>query len=1081
VSPFSTYVRQIESAVANGDATEHTHRPALKTLIEAMAPGVIATNEPKRIECGAPDFIVTRAHTPIGYVEAKDVGRPLSEVEKTDQMKRYFKGLGNLILTDYLEFRWYVDGSHRMTAKLASVGEGGQLRSKATGVAEVEQLFGQFIAAASPTVASAKSLASRMAGLAKIAKQVIAEALRLEPAGAVGVLHQQIDGFRKVLLHEMDEAEFADMYAQTIAYGLFAARCNAKPGERFDRRQAAWLLPKTNPFLRSVFNNIAGPDGEDHLDWVIDGLADLLNHTDVQSILADFGRHTRQEDPVVHFYETFLREYDPKMRELRGVYYTPEPVVSYIVRSVDLVLKRDFGCQYGLADESMVRRDATNSNTTDTTSAVAHRVQVLDPATGTGTFLYGVINKIAERFAKNRGAWPSYVASHLLPRIFGFELLMAPYAVAHLKLALLLKESGYDIEKDERLGIFMTNTLEEAARAGNSLFAQAVADEANAAYSIKKDASVMVVLGNPPYSGHSANKGSWISGLLHGSDSLTQRPTGSYFEVDGKPLKERNPKWLNDDYVKFIRFAQWRIEQTGYGVLAFITNHGYLDNPTFRGMRHSLMQTFDEIFVLDLHGNRKKNESAPGGGKDENVFDIQQGVAIGIFVKRSKPGIGELLAKVRHASMFGLRETKYKFLLDSDLERTEWATVAPSEPNWLFAPRRQDLAPEYDEGWDLKSAMPNHGPGMTTARDGFVIDFSADPLEVRVTFFRDSSSSDSELCANLGISEKLGWDIPRARQQLRAELNLRSHITPVMYRPFDRRVIFYHDSVVWRTVRATMHNMIGRDNLGLITTRQTRDDWDAFATTLPITHKALAAYDINTLFPLYLYPNGIAKNDLFDEVDLSTTPGGRRPNFSVHFIGEFVAKLGLAFTPDGRGDLISNFGPEDVFDYIYAVLHSPTYRERYTVFLRTDYPRLPITSRISLFTALCGLGHRLVRLHVLKEKSESPAMYPVPLPKGDSSRDIVERIRYAPPTSHAPGRVYINRSQFFEHVPPDVWNYHIGGYQVCDKWLKDRRGRRLDFDDLECYRNIVGTLDDTIRLMSDIDGTIATGGGWPIA
>ena len=410
------------------------------------------------------------------------------------------------------------------------------------------------------------------------------------------------------------------MYAQTICYGLFAARCHAKLGATFTREYAAFNMPKTNPFLGDMFVRIAGPGLDERIVWAVDGIAELLNRSDMEAILQTFGKYTGKADPVVHFYETFLAQYDPKLREVRGVYYTPEPVVSYIVRSVDQVLKRDFNLEDGLADATKIKvPSADGKHDLDT-----HKVQILDPATGTGTFLYYIINQIYETFKDNKGMWSSYVSEHLLPRLFGFELLMAPYAVAHLKLGLQLFETGYDFGSKERLGVYLTNTLQEGFEGPRLPFVEWLVKEAKAAGNAKHDTPVMVVFGNPPYAGHSANKGLWINNLLRGKDSQTGKVTGNYFEVDRQPLGERNSKWLNDDYVKFIRFAQWRIEKTGYGILAFITNHGYLDNPTFRGMRQSLMQSFDDIYVLDLHGSSKKPDRPPDGSKDENVFEFNR-------------------------------------------------------------------------------------------------------------------------------------------------------------------------------------------------------------------------------------------------------------------------------------------------------------------------------------------------------------------------------------------------------------------------------------------------------------------------
>ena len=671
MTALTPYLQQIEAAFVAGNATEHTHRPALKALLESIETGITATNEPKRIQCGAPDFILTRGQTPLGYVEAKDIGKPLDAVESDEQLKRYRESLGNLILTDYLEFRWYVGGAHRLTARLGSVVGKNKIKGDVDGAAQVETLLTAFLNAEAQTISNPRDLAQRMAHLAKLICDIITRAMADE--SGTGALHQQMEGFRKTLLHELTEAQFADMYAQTIAYGLFAARCNVQDGSRFTREHAAYDLPKTNPFLRRMFAHLAGVDLDERIVWAVEDLTYLLARADIAAILADFGKKTKQEDPVVHFYETFLAAYNPKMREARGVYYTPEPVVSYLVRSVDALLKRDFGLEQGLADSSKVTVGKGKS------AQEVHRVQILDPATGTATFLYGIINRIHEAFANNKGMWSGYVRDHLLPRVIGFELLMAPYTVAHMKLGLLLSETGYNFESNERLRVYLTNTLEEADEyAGFNLFAQFINEEANASSLAKTETPVMVVIGNPPYSGHSANTGEWIAGLLRGNDKHSGETTGNYFMVDGQALGERNPKWLNDDYVKFIRFAQWRIEKTGYGVLAFITNHGYLDNPTFRGMRQSLMETFDDFYLLDLHGNSKKKERAPDGGKDENVFDIQQGVAIGLFVKRT--GVKKQ-TKVRHAHLWGSRESKYQTLLESDVTSTDWKELNPSAPS----------------------------------------------------------------------------------------------------------------------------------------------------------------------------------------------------------------------------------------------------------------------------------------------------------------------------------------------------------------------------------------------------------------
>ena len=491
-----SYLRKIEKAQQTGNATEHTYRAALQELLEALFSDITVTNEPKRIKCGAPDLIITKKQIPLGYIETKDIGISLDQTERTDQMKRYFGSLANLILTDYVEFRWYVAGRHRMTARLTKAAGKGKLHAENDGIEQVSSLLLAFMVTQTPMAATPKELATRMASLAQLIRNAIH--LAFESEEGAGSLHMQMQGFRQVLLPDLTYEQFADMYAQTICYGLFAARCNCndKPNIHFTREHAVYDIPKTNPFLRKMFGYIAGPDLDDRIVWAVDDLAELLNRSDMDAILRDFGRRTRQEDPIVHFYETFLAEYNPKLRELRGVYYTPEPVVSYMVRSVDYLLKKDFDLADGLADATTLKAASASGKY----SLQTHKVQILDPATGTGTFLHSIVDLIHESFNGNEGMWSSYVSEHLLPRLFGFELLMAPYAVAHMKLGIQLADTGYDFRGKERLGVYLTNTLEEGFEGDKLPFVEWLVEEATAAGNVKHDAPVMVVIGNPPYS-----------------------------------------------------------------------------------------------------------------------------------------------------------------------------------------------------------------------------------------------------------------------------------------------------------------------------------------------------------------------------------------------------------------------------------------------------------------------------------------------------------------------------------------------------------------------------------------------------
>ena len=1045
------YRRAAAERLATGQATEHSYRPALQALVEGLGgDGVGAVNEPSQVACGAPDFVVVRGGVPMGHIECKDIGANLDRVEDGEQLTRYRAGLPNLILTDYLEFRRYADGELRETARLGRIDGRGGIIAEKDGTRAVGALFDGFLAADPPTIADPRELAGQMASKARLLRDGIERILREE--GCSGPLRDMLAAYRDILIAGLSDGAFADLQAQTAAYGLFAARCLHGTNSQPFTRQSA-VFAHTTPFLRDVFGRIAGPGIDRRIAWIVDDLALLLDRADMASILADFGRRTRREDPVVHFYEDFLAAYDPQLREVRGVYYTPEPVVSWIVRSVDRLLRDRFGLIDGLAETVAV-------------SGEGRPVLILDPAVGTGTFLREVIARIRETIKSKGlgGAWPDYVRDHLLPRLFGFELLMAPYAICHLKLALEIggMDAGFRMPDGQRLGVFLTNSLEEPhEQTTGALFAHEIAREAASADSVKRDKPVMVVLGNPPYSGHSANKGAWITELI------------DHYKRDFPELKKpAQAKWLSDDYVKFIRFAQWRIERTGEGVLGFVTNHAYLDNPTFRGMRRSLLETFDEIYLLDLHGNAKRKERAPDGGKDENVFDIQQGVAIGLFVKRADAGRNP--AQVFHADLWGEREAgsdggKYGWLAANDVASTEWAELAPRPPLYLFVPRNEALIEEYEAAWSVSAIFSPNGdpaPGVVTTHDQFAISWTPEEAAAKVERLL-ATQSEEEARGIWRLCKQNQWRYDRAKQEL-ADGSWRERVEPILYRPFDTRTtVFDRNVAVHRRERVMSHMQAGL-NLGLCTTRSTEiaEGWEhAFVSRVPIQHHAVSIKEVNYLFPLYLYPAETP-------ADVGTN---RESNLDADFVERVHVTLGLDFIGDGMGDLSSTFEPEDIFHFIYAVLHSPEYRRRYADFLKSDFPRIPLTSDRALFATLTMLGQRLASLHLMETEGADLPSFPH---KGGNQ---VGKVHYVLPSSEeGMGRVYINRDQYFEGVRPDTWEFAIGGYRPAEKWLKDRKNRVLSFEEITHYRRVCAALAETRDTMARIDQVIEEHGGWPL-
>lgn len=1031
-SRVASYLAELEAALKRGDAREHTHRPAIHRLLEASGERITATNEPAREGGNAPDFVISRGMVPIGHVETKDVGETLNKVLKTEQLKRYREALPNLLLTDYLEFIWLVDGTERARIVLAEW-DGKKITARANAAEEWTQLIGAFLNHQAETLRSPTQLAQKLAAQTRLLKEAVLKILQAEQGQ--GELSSEKAAFEATLLPNLTDDEFADMFAQTIAYGMFTARRFDTTPKDFSRQEAANLIPKTNPFLRRFFQYIAGHDLHPGLAWLVDNMAELMLRVDMTAILEHYGRKRGFEDPVFHFYERFLAAYDPHLRESRGVYYTPEPVVDFIVRGVDELLRERFGRAQGLADGNTL---------------------ILDPAVGTATFLRNVLQQVRSRVVANgqAGMWSSYVSEKLLPRLFGFELMMAPYTVAHLKLALELADTGYEFRDGERVNVFLTNTLEEIQNKTGTLLARWLSEEAEAAEQVKKVAPVQVVLGNPPYSGHSENKGAWIESLIAEYKK----------EPDGSPLKERNPKWLNDDYVKFIRFAHWRVMQTGHGIVAFITNHGWLDNPTFRGMRASLLRDFDEIYVLDLHGNSKRKERAPDGGEDKNVFDIQQGVAILFLVRREahspRPLAGEgqgERAKVFHAELYGSREGKYDWLEQTSFGVAGWQEVAPRLPLLLFKPQDETLLNEYEQSWKISDIFPVNSVGIVTARDALTIHFTRDEAWRTVQDFAALPEEDGRRKYDLG-KDAQDWKVKWAQADLKASGPTEGKLTPILYRPFDVRWTYYSGKASGFHCRPrgeVMRQMLDDVNLALVSARSNKSENPDhfFCSTTPSEAKAGESTTQSALFPLWL-TSATEKKDLFNAAPAANE---HKPNLAPAFLAAVQEKLGLVPAP------------EAIFHYIYAVLHSPTYRSRYAEYLKSDFPRVPLTADRARFEQLAALGEKLVALHLLRapELDKPVTGYPV-----DGSH-LVEKVSFV----EQEGRVCINPKQYFADVEQADWDFHIGGYRVLEKWLKDRKGRTLLTDDIMHYQRIVGSVRATRGLMRQIDEAI---GEWPL-
>ncbi len=1052
------YIDNINQRYKLGNATEHTFRGDLQQLIESLVPSIRATNEPKRQSCGAPDYILTKKDIPVGFIEAKNIGdKDLEGAKKTgnkEQFDRYKASLDNLFFTDYLDFHLYRDGQFITKIAIAEVTDKGIIAIPQH-FATFENLIKDFCGNIGQTIKSAKKLAEMMAGKARLLSDVIEKALTSDQNNSEdSTLKDQMTAFKQILIHDITPKGFADVYAQTISYGMFAARLHDATLPTFSRQEAAELIPKSNPFLRKLFGYIAGPDIDDRIKWIVDSLVEIFLACNVEEILKNYGKTTKMEDPIIHFYETFLSEYDPALRKARGVWYTPAPVVNFIVRAVDDILKTEFDLPQGLADNSKTNIKINQQG--KQVEQEVHKVQILDPATGTGTFLAEVVKHIHKKFEGQQGIWTKYVETHLLPRLNGFELLMASYAMAHLQLDLLLTDTGYKTNNNQRLRVYLTNSLEESHPDTGTLFANWLSIEANEANYIKRDTPVMCIIGNPPYSGESANKGEWIMQLM---EDYKKEPGGK------EKLKEQNSKFINDDYVKFLRYGQHFIEKNGSGVLAFINPHGFLDNPTFRGMRWNLLKTYDKIYTIDLHGNAKKKETCPDGSADVNVFDIEQGVSINFFIKTGKKKPNEL-GQVFHFDIFGKRELKYDFLYENTLKTTPYKKVENIAPHYFFAPKDFNEQKNYDKGFHLLELFIENSLGVLSKNDDVTISFDKLQLKVRIKNF--TTLSEHEVKKTYDIKEdSRDWILAKAIQDLK-ESNKEENYKQIAYRPFDNRWTFFTGKpkgFFAYSQNRIMRNLKNEDNFALISGRQGQAvgnmQWNLSFISKTISDQNIYYRGGGSVFPLYLYPDTNGQQTIGQSNE-------RVPNLNKEIVAQITEKLGLTFTHE-KEKTEGTFAPIDILDYIYAVLHSPTYREKYKEFLKIDFPRVPYPKDVATFWNLVALGGEIRQIHLL----ESPIVekyitqYPI---DGDNVVRKPHFVNSAPLEGLGEvGKVFINDTQYFANVPQTAWEFYIGGYQPAQKWLKDRKERTLEFDDILHYQKIIVALTKTHEIMTKIN------------
>ena len=1036
------FMKTVKRTYEAGEATEHTYRPALTLLCDTLGAGKVrAINEAKRIACGAPDITLMHEDIAIGYIEAKDIGVSIRNHRGANkvQFDRYTNDLDNLIYTDCLKWDFYLNGDLVRSVSIAEI-RGGALKPKPDNFDELADYLQDFLGQRPKTIKTAEELTDYMAKRTHMIRYSFGRGMTSEkPFQALVKQHKLFD---EMLVKGITQAEFIDIYAQTITYGVLIAKLRNKANDNFIRQNIPNLLPTSYPFLRKLFLFIASDELNDALDWSIDDLINLYRAADVEAIMAIYGRGTGREDPFLHFYEDFLTAYNPTERKRSGVYYTPKPVVDFIVREVDWVLKNKFNLPEGLANSAKTGVKWKTNRVGELKDKDVHKVQILDPATGTGTFLAQTIRHIAKHIKTSvPGNWDAYVDNDLLPRLHGFESMMAPYAMSYLKLDMVLEGLGYKSTKPkpDRMSIYLTNSLTDASKDIPNLdFSNWLAEEAKGAADIKDNYPIMCVIGNPPYLGESKNNDPWIKNLI---EDYKKEPACT------TPLQERNPKWINDDYVKFIRLAQHMVEKNGEGVVGMITNHGYLDNPTFRGMRWHLMNSFDGIYVLDLHGNARKKEASPKGKVDENVFDIMAGVSIIIAWKtKQAKKTQKPLATVYRGDLWGTREEKFKALSAENLDSKIFQKLDPRAPHYYFTPMDHDLLKKYVKGFKITDFMPNNSVGIVTARDNLTIDSDKTALWERINTFAKLDIEEAREEYKLGKDAR-DWRIEWAQKDIgNPDIN---KISQISYRPFDTRWTYYtgHSrGFICYPRNDIMRHFLKEDNLGFLFRRghESINSAPIFCTKFISSSRSWSAPNeksIESSAPLYLYPNGVK--------DLDTNGHSKKVNMdkTIRKAIEDVATDSKHGTPD----------EVQIFDYIYGVLHAPTYRKLYSEFLKTDFPCIPYPETPAEFWYLSSIGTKLRKLHLMEEL-DSPAVYTF-RGKGDG---IVERVKFND------GKIWINETQYFDSVPESAWDFYIGGYQPARKWLKDRKGTMLKHLDLLHYQEIIAVLVQTEQTMQTI-------------
>ncbi|MGL2648373.1 type ISP restriction/modification enzyme [Helicobacter pylori] len=1057
------------------ESNELTHRPSLYNLLDSLKDNfkkeLKIEHEPNRDKQGGqPDFRVSYQGLNIGYIENKRVGTDLNQLLKSDQILKYLELNPNLMLTDYLKFVWVgKDEENKPSIKrkisIASLEELPKLKPNPQTERDLIELFRGFFNHEAAPITNAKDFANALSAPTRYLKDALIQYQEDMQVSSI------FKNFKEYLYEELSFEDFSDAFAQTLTYSLFIAKLN-HPFEKIDLNNVRSSIPENFAVIREMADFLKKLDAIQEIQWLLNEILSSINHVDMGSIIKDLND---DKDPYLHFYETFLSAYDPKLREKKGVYYTPDSVVKFIINALDSLLKTHF------KDASLGLKSALDNE----------NIKLLDFATGTGTFLLEAFRKALETRKTSDGGISTKEdkCQNLLKQFYGFEYLIAPYAIAHLNLSQAFKEEfKKPLKENDALKIILTNTLIQpseivAYRGLNPIFEK----ELSNAQEIKKNENILIITGNPPYSGASENKGlfEWEVKATYGiepefqtieieknvklADKIQtllkniqkQKESSSKDALKAlkslhskyKLQKEKNPKWLLDDYVKFMRFAQNKIESLGHGLFGFISNNAFLDNPTFRGLRRSLLECYDELYILNLHGNARKKEETPQGTKDENVFNIMQGVSINLFVKKAQA----TKPKICYYDVYGERAEKYAFLTQNDLSRIEWLELAPREPFYLLIPQETPLLEEYEQGFSVQEMFQISSVGIVTGRDHVVFHKDKESL---LKLLKDFSTLEpSELRRIYKIKkDSRDWRLEYAIKDVKANANnLEEYIVSCQYRPFDfyytyytgksKSFIAYPRGEVFKHMlppQQTLKHPIKRAKMSRLNTpRQLKNNdksWTQCFISSCINDQGLSSggNGAGVNYPLYQF---------------------RDPNYTENFTPEFRSFIDKHYN--------HSFEPLEVLGYIYALLYSPNYRKRYEEFLKADYPKILFTNNKDLFRALSLLGIELIGLHVLNKESLNHSFNKLKdATIGESCyKEAHDCIIKKPLHNELEQRLYINHSAYFRGVSEEIHDYMIGGYGVLDKYLKSHKNESCDFDHVS---NIIKVIACTIEIQKTL-------------